>query len=288
MEMRRRGHVSKEEDSIIEDSNSTHEEIIEEVSAPPTQNLSTQAFDYYAFLYDFLYQSFQYVYNTFSAYLPYYEPQIDENTRSKIEQFKKLVAIPYNPQNPEDEKKLMELWTLSFPNERLHDRKTDQWHKLGFQGKDPATDFRSGGIFSLENMIYLAKQYPESFKKFVDGSHHAEKYPFSIASINLTMVLFELMGWGMRANVPTTNEAKRCKSNLISTIFASDSQRDHSITFQEFHCVIFDIFDQEWKRMNANTLDFQNVKNSTISKFQQKVSTMNYNTTLTDLTMNLN
>uniref|UniRef100_A0A8R7PTM6 ELMO domain-containing protein n=1 Tax=Triticum urartu TaxID=4572 RepID=A0A8R7PTM6_TRIUA len=30
---------------------------------------------------------------------------------------------------------------------------------MGWQGKDPSTDFRGGGFISLENLLYFAKNY---------------------------------------------------------------------------------------------------------------------------------
>lgn len=34
----------------------------------------------------------------------------------------------------------------------LSGRKSKQWEILGFQGSDPATDFRGGGILSLDSL----------------------------------------------------------------------------------------------------------------------------------------
>ncbi|ONM15365.1 ELMO/CED-12 family protein [Zea mays] len=35
---------------------------------------------------------------------------------------------------------------------------------MGWQGKDPSTDFRGGGFISLENLLYFSKKYPVSKK----------------------------------------------------------------------------------------------------------------------------
>jgi hypothetical protein len=31
---------------------------------------------------------------------------------------------------------------------------------MGWQGKDPSTDFRGGGFISLENLLYFARKFP--------------------------------------------------------------------------------------------------------------------------------
>jgi len=44
----------------------------------------------------------------------------------------------------------MSLWTQLKAPEVLTGRMSAQWETLGFQGRDPATDFRGGGILSLK------------------------------------------------------------------------------------------------------------------------------------------
>jgi len=44
----------------------------------------------------------------------------------------------------------MRLWKNLLPNRKLKERKTMDWVEIGFQGKDPATDFRGAGILGLE------------------------------------------------------------------------------------------------------------------------------------------
>ena len=44
-----------------------------------------------------------------------------------------------------------------MPSEKLTARVSEQWKELGFQGTDPATDFRGMGIFGL-----MCLQYPSN------------------------------------------------------------------------------------------------------------------------------
>lgn len=79
------------------------------------------------------------------------------------------------------------LWNASFPEEELRDLISEQWKEMGWQGKDPSTDFRyagfsllfyclslqdfcsnlymdlsgrGGGFISLENLLFFARNYP--------------------------------------------------------------------------------------------------------------------------------
>jgi ELMO domain-containing protein len=57
------------------------------------------------------------------------------------------------------------LWEYSTNGEVLENRISNQWKTIGFQGKDPATDFLGVGVFGLFNLIYFAKYYPKKFQK---------------------------------------------------------------------------------------------------------------------------
>ena len=54
----------------------------------------------------------------------------------------------------------MHLWKTVFPAKQLASRVSEQWKDMGFQGTDPATDFRGMGLLGLEQLIYFAERYP--------------------------------------------------------------------------------------------------------------------------------
>ena len=59
-------------------------------------------------------------------------------------------GIAYSEKCSLYEEMLMRLWTNLKPESKLRGRKTEQWIDIGFQGKDPATDFRGAGVLGLE------------------------------------------------------------------------------------------------------------------------------------------
>ena len=98
---------------------------------------------------------------------------------------KKKVISSYNPQNEEHEKLLQELLnkaknilnnnnnniseiTQITTNENSIDNKEDEkiWRKIGFQTGQPRNDFRAGGIYSLELMLYFINKYEKDFFSF--------------------------------------------------------------------------------------------------------------------------
>jgi hypothetical protein len=41
----------------------------------------------------------------------------------------------------------------------------EEWKDIGFQGKNPRTDFRGGGHLSLLCLLYMIDNYPNEFEE---------------------------------------------------------------------------------------------------------------------------
>ncbi|CAG8821050.1 76_t:CDS:2, partial [Dentiscutata erythropus] len=78
----------------------------------------------------------------------------------------------YDTKNKLHEKKLLKLWELLMPDEVLQNRYGEQWTKIGFQGKDPSTDFRGMGMLALDDLVYYAKNHPKSARHALSCSYH--------------------------------------------------------------------------------------------------------------------
>jgi hypothetical protein len=103
-------------------------------------------------------------------------------------------ATKYDSGNKAHERKLLELWDLAMPNEKLTSRISEQWTTIGFQGVDPATDFRGmgrcrmfvpaicvlrvrwltffKGLLGLDDLHYYAKVHSQSFQRVLKSSQH--------------------------------------------------------------------------------------------------------------------
>ena len=104
---------------------------------------------------------------------------------------------PFNEENEVHEELLLKLWDALKPNERLDNRYSKQWGEIGFQGKNPATDFRGMGVLSLKNLIYFIESKTDEAKRLFSLSQHPRfGYPFAVAGINLTGVAFDLLRSG--------------------------------------------------------------------------------------------
>eukprot|EP00474_Spongospora_subterranea_P000616 CRZ01074.1 hypothetical protein [Spongospora subterranea] len=92
---------------------------------------------------------------------------------------------------------LAKLWKLLRPGVALSSRNSSDWGQIGFQGRDPATDFRGNGILGLTNLVDFAEQYPVA--KDICDSYRADpvKMPsFAICGISLTSDAIDLVTSG--------------------------------------------------------------------------------------------
>lgn len=104
----------------------------------------------------------------------------------------------YDPDNTEHEQNLRSFYKLVFgsdpdlsaaPGQRT--MVEDIWKDIGFQGKDPRTDFRGGGHLSLLCLIYFADNYANEWEQLVKCTKEEESLMWltAISSINLTHCL---------------------------------------------------------------------------------------------------
>ncbi|XP_049852432.1 ELMO domain-containing protein A-like [Schistocerca gregaria] len=131
----------------------------------------------------------------------------------------------YDKNVPDHENLLLKYWSLCNPNVQLKDRVSGQWKKLGFQGTDPASDFRGMGILGLYNLVYFAEKYPERLHKlFSRNKERMERdYPISVAGVNMTFVLYELLDLSQA-------------SQVLFNIKSSDSDERQKVEFVPVNC----------------------------------------------------
>ncbi|GAB0490720.1 hypothetical protein MMPV_001957 [Pyropia vietnamensis] len=70
-------------------------------------------------------------------------------------------ATAYDSNRPAHEAALAQLWAHMKPGVPLPARKGTHWADIGFQGVDPASDFRSGGELALRSLEWFARERGE-------------------------------------------------------------------------------------------------------------------------------
>ncbi|EFA78286.1 engulfment and cell motility ELM family protein [Heterostelium album PN500] len=155
----------------------------------------------------------------------------------------------YDSENEIHEEKLDQLWNSIFPNKRRSARITSEWGHMGFQGKDPATDFRGMGLLGLENLLYLATNYEEETKYILECANSKFQYPFAITGINITSKLVNML----------LSEKNHLKNHFIYT---KPSMRD----FNELYAKVFISFNNYYQsKKPENVMQFGPIINDFIA-----------------------
>ncbi|VAH34894.1 unnamed protein product [Triticum turgidum subsp. durum] len=159
-------------------------------------------------------------------------PALEDATKEEcLQRLQNRIEVPYDSQNREHQEALKALWHASFPGTELLGLVSDQWKEMGWQGKDPSTDFRGGGFISLENLLYFAKNYPKSFEELLckqNGDRALWEYPFAVAGVNITFMLIQML----------------------------DLQAENDRAFDILYCITFKLMDRKWLEMHATYMDF--------------------------------
>nr|CAD2142921.1 unnamed protein product [Meloidogyne enterolobii] len=132
----------------------------------------------------------------------------------------------------EHEKELLRLWALLKPDEPLTDRVSNQWQDIGFQGDDPATDFRGMGMLGLDQLVFFAQFDVENCRRVLSLSlHPVYGFPFAICGITITALCKELL----------FDDA--LKNHFYNVLEQPPLKMDH---FHQVYCCVFRLFGDYW------------------------------------------
>jgi hypothetical protein len=149
--------------------------------------------------------------------------------RARLASLARGASVAYDASDPTHESQLRELWRLTFPARPLPGVRCEEWKEMGWQGVDPATDFRSGGLMSLQNLAWFAKHQPKVYKRLLsksDGVRSEWEYPFAAAGVNVTFALVDLLELGREGErvVPGAGVVARKKTKNAATSAAKGEE----------------------------------------------------------------
>ncbi|KAF8100039.1 hypothetical protein N665_0232s0013 [Sinapis alba] len=157
---------------------------------------------------------------------------------------------------------LRALWSATYPGEKLEALISDQWKDMGWQGRDPSTDFRGGGFISLENLLFFAKTFPTSFQRLLKkqgGKRAAWEYPFAVAGVNITFMIMQMLD--LEASKPRT---------FVRSVFLQ-MLSENEWAFDLLYCVAFAVMDKQWLDRNATYMEFNDVLRCTRAQVEREL-----------------
>ncbi|XP_014242229.1 ELMO domain-containing protein 3-like [Cimex lectularius] len=72
------------------------------------------------------------------------------------------------------------------------------WQLIGFQGNDPATDFRGVGLFGLLQFLYLTSEdlLPLGHRLYKVANSDTQPFPLAVLSLNVTNIVWNIFNSG--------------------------------------------------------------------------------------------
>ncbi|KAK9055899.1 hypothetical protein SSX86_026986 [Deinandra increscens subsp. villosa] len=181
-----------------------------------------------------------------------------------LQKLQNRLDIAYDSSIPGHQEALRALWKAAFPEEELRDIISEQWKEMGWQGKDPSTDFRGGGFISLENLLYFARNFPKSFQDLLRKQEGVRgramwEYPFAVAGVNITFMLIQMLDL----------ESVKPQSFVGATFLKLLSENESA--FDLLYCITFKLMDHQWLAMHASYMDFNAVMKSTRRQLEREL-----------------
>ncbi|KAL8132246.1 hypothetical protein AgCh_007942 [Apium graveolens] len=190
-------------------------------------------------------------------------PSLSPLQEARLTNLKQRLEVPFDGSCVEHQDALKQLWRLAYPDRVLPGIKSELWKDMGWQGPDPSTDFRGGGLISLENLIFFAKMYPEAFQKLLhksDGKRADWEYPFAVAGINISFMLIQMLD--LQSGKPTS---------LVGSRFL-DLLSEDEMAFDNLYCVAFQMMDAQWLAKRASYMQFNEVLKSTRAQLERELA----------------
>lgn len=143
------------------------------------------------------------------------------------------------------ERLLESLWALLKPGvERKKGRLTSEWGEIGFQGRDPATDFRGGGLLSLQQLLFIAGTRTHVARRMIrEPKLETARYPWACCGIQITDSVLRIL-----------------RERLLDTqLYGRDSDACMRV-FNDAYADIFQFFHSRWVDADPeNVLAYPNV-----------------------------
>lgn len=190
-------------------------------------------------------------------------PTMSPLQEERLRNLRQRLEIPFDGSRAEHHDALRQLWRLAYPDRELPSLKSELWKEMGWQGPDPSTDFRGGGFISLENLIFFAQKYPESFQRLLlkqDGTRAEWEYPFAVAGINISFMLAQMLD--LQSGKPTTLAGVRFLELL----------KEDEMAFDNLYCVAFQMMDAQWLAKRASYMEFNDVLKSTRTQLERELA----------------
>ena len=165
-------------------------------------------------------------------------------------------------QLPETNNQMIDISIEEFTN-------NSKWNHLGFQGSNPATDFRDGGILALKTLTHFQKQEMVTFKVIEDFNAQYENYLFACSVISAVQFLKIYFHFGILSNFSSHYVNLTCSRAILKKFLKLCQKTEGGIGQESFFIRIVVLFVKQmfrfWCEENARlrlfVVDFNRIEN---------------------------
>ena len=149
---------------------------------------------------------------------------------STITDLHEALSETFNPDGSDEHHALLEaVWNALLAPAKFR-RRGPEWKRVGFQGEDPATDVRGGGVLSMQCLAHFARLHTFGLKAMLQDLEDLESlgttqlgfYPLSTTAIVVCSKLCDAVGIsaGMRGPISSADLATLLQSPPATTTAA--------------------------------------------------------------------
>ncbi|CAA7396244.1 unnamed protein product [Spirodela intermedia] len=193
----------------------------------------------------------------------------------RLKRLRQRTQVSFDSSRRDHQEALKSLWYATYPDQELHGLISDQWKEMGWQGRDPSTDFRGAGFISLENLLFFAKTFSVSFQRLLNkagGKRATWEYPFAVAGVNITFMIMQMLqlhSFAVGAGGCWAQHAVKSR-NFVRSVFTQMLSEDEW-AFDVLYCVAFMVMDKQWLEKNASYMEFNDVLKSTRAQLEREL-----------------
>eukprot|EP01041_Mallomonas_annulata_P007428 gene7428-15184_t len=178
----------------------------------------------------------------------------------------KLQEELYDTTNKKHIQLLEKFWDCMKPDiRRKGGMISEEWGELGFQGKDPSTDFRGMGVLGLYQLVYFSEyHYTKAQTVLLSSNHIRRYYPFAATGINITSFVLDLLKQ-KRLYKYLFHKIESGRQTISSNFSQGPSENDELINYliialHELYSNLYFEFHQLWEiRDPPDIMSFQEI-----------------------------
>ena len=217
---------------------------------------------------------------------------------------KEKVSIPFNTEEQDHEKLLQEFFSnvneligeekeceittnSSMNNNEKNNLISSLSKKIGFQTDNPRTDFRAGGLYSLEFMNFFVQKYKNESKEIFENKKFAN---FGLVCISLSYKLSLILYLARKEKIELSLKANNiagCSRKQIKNFYENISNSDEKeniifLILSQLLCFVYKKFGNDYKGNGGyeNNFKINSIINKSLECFKEVLENLSINENL--------